>query len=208
MIDPSKPPGGTNLVEPTLHALVEPYPQVIAGTPRSWGYERSADTFKLAFSTGSVGDGGAFRTGSLTEVATPPLDYPTGYAAAASGAAIVSPARAVTLELAQCPGTAQVSLTVAPAGQSGGSCRARLRIALTPRRYVAGQATTFNVTVTAVLGSFSTPLADATVVLAGRRARTGAHGGARLRLRLRGGRHTVTARAPGFISGRARLTAN
>lgn len=208
VIDPSKPPGGTNLVEPTLHALVEPYPQVIAGTPRSWSYERPADTFKLAFSTAPAGGSGAFRTGSLTEVATPPLDYPSGYAAAASGAAIVSPARAVTLLVAQCPGAVQVSVTVAPSGQSGGSCRARLRLALTPRRYVAGRATTFKVTVTAVLGSFSTPLAGATVVLAGRHARTGAHGGARLRVRLRGGRHVVTARAPGFTSGRARLTTN
>jgi endoglycosylceramidase len=208
VIDPSKPPTGTNLIEPTLHALVEPYPQVIAGTPRSWGYERSAATFKLAFSTARAAGGDPFRAGSVTEIATPPLDYPGGYAAAASGAAIVSPARAVTLLVAQCPGAAQVSVTVAPSGPSGGSCRARLRLALTPRRYAAGRATTFKVTVTAVLGSFSTPLAGATVVLAGRRARTGAHGGARLRLRLGGGRHTVTARAPGFISGRARLTAN
>jgi endoglycosylceramidase len=208
VIDPTKPPGGTNLVEPTLHALVEPYPQAVAGTPTSWSYRRSANTFTLAFSTARAAGGGAFRAGGVSEIATPPLDYPGGYAATASGAAIVSSPGAVTLLVAQCPGAVQVSVTVAPSGRSGGSCRARLRLALMPRHYVAGRATTFKVTVTAVLGSFSAPLAGATVVLGGRRARTGAHGGARLRLLLRGRRHIVVARAPGFISGRARLTAN
>ncbi len=208
VIDPSKPPTGTNLVEPTLHALVEPYPQVIAGTPGSWSYRRSGSTFKLSFSTARVGGGGAFRTGSVSEVAMPALDYPAGYAAAVSGAAIVSPTDAGTLLLAQCPRATQVSLTTTPTGPSGGSCRARLHIALTPRRYVAGRTTTFNMTLTAVLGAFSAPVPGATIVFAGHRTRTGPHGGARLRLRLRGERHMVVARAPGFIAGLVRLTAN
>ncbi len=205
VIDPSKPPTGANLVDPTLHALAEPYPQVVAGTPSSWSYNRTANTFKLGFSTSRPAGSGRFGTGSLSEIAAPPLDYPAGYAAAAAGAAIVSPAGAGTLQLAQCPTATQVSLTVAPSGPSGGSCRARLRVTVTPRRSAAGRPTTFRVKVRAVLGSYSAPLPGATIVLAGRRARTGLHGGARLRLRLGKGRHTVLARAPGFIFGRQRL---
>src|SRR5581483_2418640 len=110
-----------------------------------------------------------------------------------------------TVQLAQCPGATQLSLTLAPSGRSGGSCRARLRVTVTPRHYTAGRPTTFRVKVRAVLGSFSAPLAGATIVLAGRRERTGPHGGARLRLGLGKGRHTVLARAAGFIPGRERL---
>ncbi|HWE33209.1 MAG TPA: cellulase family glycosylhydrolase [Solirubrobacteraceae bacterium] len=208
VIDPSKPPTGANLVEPTLNALVEPYPQVVAGTPTSWSYNRSANTFKLAFSPSRASADGSFATGSVSEIATPALDYRSGYAASAAGAAIVSSPAAATLLLAQCRGAAQVSVTVAPSGRSGGSCRARLQIALAPRRYVAGRTTTFRLTVTAVLGAYRAPVPGATAVIAGRRVRTGQRGSARFRLRLRGGRHIVVARAPGFISGRARLTAN
>ena len=41
VIDPRRTPAGSNLELPTLRALVEPYPQVIAGTPRSWRFDRS-----------------------------------------------------------------------------------------------------------------------------------------------------------------------
>ena len=45
--NPRKPPRGSNLIEGTLHALVEPYPQVIAGTPLSWSYDVQTRTFRL-----------------------------------------------------------------------------------------------------------------------------------------------------------------
>jgi endoglycosylceramidase len=66
--DPAKPPVGSNLVEPTLHALVEPYPQVVSGTPSSWGFDPATRTFSLRFST-SAALGGRFPAGSITQVA-------------------------------------------------------------------------------------------------------------------------------------------
>ncbi len=47
VVDPHRPPRGSNLVRGTLRALVEPYPQVIAGTPQSWGFDPAARTFTL-----------------------------------------------------------------------------------------------------------------------------------------------------------------
>src|SRR5207248_3069603 len=55
--DESKPPTGENLASSTLEALVEPYPQVISGTPLSWGFDRETRTFTLQYSTRSA-DGG------------------------------------------------------------------------------------------------------------------------------------------------------
>ena len=46
MIDPSKPPVGSNLELPTLRALVEPYPQLVAGTPTGWSFTRASRTFQ------------------------------------------------------------------------------------------------------------------------------------------------------------------
>ena len=92
VIDPSKPPAGSNLVEPTLHALVEPYPQVIAGTPQSWGFD-AVDGHVQA----RVLDRARRRRrrvrgpAAVTEIATPPLVYRGGYAAPRRAAAIVSP---------------------------------------------------------------------------------------------------------------------
>jgi endoglycosylceramidase len=122
--DPSKPPTGANLVEPTLHALVEPYPQVVAGTPNSWHFDPQTRSLQLGYSTTRAGDQGRFQAGSLTEIATPALVYGNGhYAANVTGGAIVSTPGASTLEVASCPGAQTVSVTVAPAGRSHGSCR-------------------------------------------------------------------------------------
>jgi endoglycosylceramidase len=117
------PPTGSNLVTTTLDALVEPYPQLIAGTPVSWGYDRSTRTFSLRFTTARAGGGRAFGRGAVSVVAAPALDYPRGYAAVARGAAIVSQRGARLLVLAACRGATAISVTVAPSGRSRGSCR-------------------------------------------------------------------------------------
>jgi hypothetical protein len=97
-----------------------------------------------------------------------------------------------------------VSVTVAPSGPTGGSCEARLRLTISPRRFVRGRRTTFRVRVVAVLGSYRAPVPGATVTLAGHRALTSARGGARIRARLAGRRYTIRARAAGFTPGSAR----
>ena len=122
--DPSKPPTGSNLVEPTLHALVEPYPQVVAGTPGAWGFTPSTKTFSLHYSTLSAGGGRRFATGSVTAIATPALVYGGRYAARVSGGAVVSKAGASVLQVAACPGARSISVSVSPSGRSHGSCSA------------------------------------------------------------------------------------
>jgi endoglycosylceramidase len=125
--DPSKPPTGANLVEPTLHALVEPYPQVVAGTPASWGFNPSTRVFSLRFSTSRAGASASaarFATGSVTEIATPALVYAGRYGARVSGGAVVSKPGASVLQVAQCPGASSISVTVTPSGRSHGSCTA------------------------------------------------------------------------------------
>src|SRR5207302_10971056 len=68
VIDPSKPPTGSNLVISTLRALVEPYPQVVAGTPRAWSFDRSTRTFKLSYATSKASGHGRFGLASLSEI--------------------------------------------------------------------------------------------------------------------------------------------
>jgi endoglycosylceramidase len=71
VVDPHRSPRGANLVAGTLNALVEPYPQVIAGTPRSWSFNRGSKTLQLSFSTSRVSGRGRFRAGSVSEISTP-----------------------------------------------------------------------------------------------------------------------------------------
>jgi endoglycosylceramidase len=123
VIDPAKPPTGANLLLPTLRALVEPYPQAIAGTPVSWGFDRSTDTFSLEYKTARAAGSGSFAPFAESDVVVPALVYPHGYAASASGGAIVSVRDAHVLEVAACPGASTVKVTVTPGGTSHGSCR-------------------------------------------------------------------------------------
>jgi endoglycosylceramidase len=200
------PPTGSNLVATTLEALVEPYPQLIAGTPSSWGYDRATQTFTLAFSVLRAAGGGAFGEGAVSVVATPALVYPHGYSARASGEAIVSSPGAGALVLAACPGARAMTVAVGPLvrGGSSGSCEAALRVRVLSRRAVArGRRVLVRVLVRAVLGSYAAPVGGAVVSVDGRRARTGARGIATLRLRRVARRHLrlwLSASAPGFRS--------
>jgi endoglycosylceramidase len=130
--DPAKPPRGSNLIAATLRALVEPYPQVIAGTPLAWGYDERTSSFTLSYSTARASGNGRFGSGSETEVAMPPLVYARGYSVQARGAAIVSKADAALLVLAACPGVRTIAVTARPGGRSRESCRIRPRAARRP----------------------------------------------------------------------------
>jgi endoglycosylceramidase len=122
VIDPALPPAGSNLGQVALNTLVEPYPELIAGTPKSWGFTRSTGTFRFTYVTAKAGGGGAFPAGSITEIATPPVVYARGYAVDASGGRIVSAPNAGVLQVASCPGSTAISVSVAPVGSSRGSC--------------------------------------------------------------------------------------
>jgi endoglycosylceramidase len=114
VVNPAKPLSGANLITPTLSALVEPYPQVIAGTPLSYGYDHATHTFAFTYATTRAGTGADFPAGSQTDVATPTMDYPDGYRVQASGARVTSAPDAGTLTLAANPGAREVAITVTP----------------------------------------------------------------------------------------------
>jgi len=125
VVNPRDPKTGSNLVSGTLQALVEPYPHVIAGTPRSWAYNRSTKTFSFTYSVAKVSGRGRFPAGSLSEIEAPAFDYPSGYGARVKGGAIISKRNAGVLEVASCQRAAKVTVTVAPGKRSTQSCQAR-----------------------------------------------------------------------------------
>jgi endoglycosylceramidase len=120
--DPRRPKRGANLVSSILRSLVEPYPQVVAGTPRSWAFNRSTRSFTLAYSTTRASGRGRFRSGSITQIATPGLVYRRGYSVHVRGGAIVSRLGVGVLEVASCHRAKTVRVTVTPRGPSHGSC--------------------------------------------------------------------------------------
>jgi endoglycosylceramidase len=124
VLDPSKPPTSSNLVMSTLRALVEPYPQLISGTPLSWGFDPTSRRFKFRYTTARAGRHGRFQLGALTEIATPALVYRGHYAARVRGGAILSKRGATILRIASCRRARTIIVTVSPSGHSRGSCRA------------------------------------------------------------------------------------
>jgi endoglycosylceramidase len=120
--DEEKPPSGENLNSVVQEALVEPYPQLISGTPTSWGFDRETGTFTLRYSTQSVAGQRAFRSGSVTRIATPRLSYPNGYAVQVSGARSASKPGARITRVASCPGASEVAVTVAAGITSAQGC--------------------------------------------------------------------------------------
>jgi hypothetical protein len=111
-----------------LHTLVEPYPQLIAGTPRGWGFDRQTRTFTLRYTTARVAGHGRFRAGAVTEIAAPALIYAGHYAARVSGGAILSARDASVLQIAACPGARAISVRISPSGRSRRSCRRAGRV--------------------------------------------------------------------------------
>ncbi len=123
VIDPRRPPRPGNLELGTLRSLVEPYPQVLAGTPQSWSYDRSARNFRLRYVTARAGTlAKTFPAGSISEVSVPAMAYGRRYAAQVSGGVVVSAPGASLLRVASCPGAATVTVSVSPSGTNHGSC--------------------------------------------------------------------------------------
>ncbi len=109
----SKPPAGENLNVGTLDDLVEPYPQLISGTPVAWHFDRKTRVFWLTY-TPKRPSGGRFAEGAPTEVAVPELAYPGGYSVSLNGATVTSAADAPVLVLAQHGKPEAISVTVSP----------------------------------------------------------------------------------------------
>jgi endoglycosylceramidase len=122
VLDPRKPKRGANLVHSILHSLVEPYPQLVAGTPTSWGFNRSTKSFRLAYSTRRASGQGRFPAGSITEIAAPGLVYRRGYSVQVRGGAIASRHGVGVLEVASCRRAKTIRVSISLRGRSHGSC--------------------------------------------------------------------------------------
>jgi endoglycosylceramidase len=127
VLDPSKPKTAANLRTSIVDSIVEPYPQVIAGTPRSWRFIRSKAKFNLRYTTARASGHGAFRPGAVTEISVPARVYRHGYSVHATGAAIVSKPRAHVLRVVSCKRAKNIAVTVTPGSRRTASCRSRMR---------------------------------------------------------------------------------
>lgn len=114
VLDPSKPPRGANVDRSKMRAVVVPHPLAVAGTPRSWRYDRSTRVFRAAWSTGRTGGPGRFARGSRTRVFVPAAVYRNGYAVQVTGGRVVSRPGAGTLVVAQAARADRVRLVVRP----------------------------------------------------------------------------------------------
>ena len=103
-----------------LDALAVPHPDLVSGTPDSYGYDTSTSVFSLTYSTERASGTGAFAAGSVTSVSVPSVQYPSGYAVTVSGGTVVSTGG--VLEVASCSGATSVTVTVSPGSGTSGSC--------------------------------------------------------------------------------------
>jgi Glycoside hydrolase family 5 C-terminal domain len=206
VLDPSKPKTAANLRTSIVDAIVEPYPQVIAGTPVSWGFDRPSSMFTFRYRTAKASGRGAFGPGAVTQISAPARVFGRGYSVRATGAAIVSKARAGVLQVVSCPRARSIGVTVAPGSRRSASCRLRLHIVVAPQAARPRASTRYRFTITATLGSYSAPVAGARISFADHTVRTNQRGHAAVRLALAARDYTVTARAAGYRTGRVRLT--
>ena len=110
--DAHKAPRGDNLNKPKLDLLERPYPQLVAGTPRSFSYDDTTGVFELQYDKRSVRRG-KFKRGR-TRVFLPRSDFKRGYAVKVRGARVLSKPGAKTLKLRNRGRRPDVSLTVTP----------------------------------------------------------------------------------------------
>src|SRR5829696_110037 len=127
VIDPNQPPSGANVKQAKLDILAEPYPQVVAGTPKSYGFDEQTRRFTLTYSTkGPTGKNFARRhkrskhrkrskaKSRQTQIFLGRDRYPAGYRATVRGGGIASKRKAGLLRVIACPGRRNVSVSVLP----------------------------------------------------------------------------------------------
>lgn len=113
LVDEARPASLENAVPAKVEALVTPYPMAIAGTPKSWRFDRASRIATLVYSTAPVA--GAKLTGAPpTVIFVPKAKYPTGYGVAVRGGRATSSAGAPWLLVVADPGAPEVSVTLAP----------------------------------------------------------------------------------------------
>jgi endoglycosylceramidase len=120
-IDNAGPPEPGNIRRERLDAVVRPYPQLLAGTPRSYVFD--GKTFELAFHTRSAATLGfepvaaeagprRFGRGARSEIVVPEARFPDGYGVEVEGARVASEANAPLLVLRTCEAARTVRVRV------------------------------------------------------------------------------------------------
>jgi endoglycosylceramidase len=89
-----------------LAVLAVPYPQAIAGIPRSYSFDWASRNMTLSFLTNG--------NEAETEIFLPALHYPAGYDVSVSGARVVSDPHASMLKLVAAEDARQVAVTIRP----------------------------------------------------------------------------------------------
>lgn len=177
--DPRKPPAGDNLDDAQLTALSRPYPRAIAGTPRSWSFDRRSGEFELRYATVPAGRR-ALPANAITEASLPPRRYPSGYDSKVEGGCVVSLPDAPVLELVNRASAADVRLRVTPRTSEQATSPLRvngvLRVRVSPRRVRAGHRARLRITVVREVCGVRRPAAGARLRIGGRVLRTDAQG--------------------------------
>ncbi len=118
-IDNAGAPTADNIRRERLDAIVYPYPQLVAGTPESYGWD--GERFELVFDTRSAAGDHRFRRGARSEIVVPRARFPHGYNVEVAGARVVSATGAKLLVLRTRAHVKRVSVTVS---EGSGSARA------------------------------------------------------------------------------------
>ncbi|WP_183155193.1 cellulase family glycosylhydrolase [Mycobacterium kansasii] len=108
--NPALPPTGDNVNTAKLAALAEPYPQVVAGTPKFWAFRRGE--FQLSYTTERADHHGSFVSGEQTVISVPPIEYPNGYQVSVKGGQVTSAPGAALLTVVADPGASTVEVVV------------------------------------------------------------------------------------------------
>ncbi|HEX3707545.1 MAG TPA: cellulase family glycosylhydrolase [Mycobacteriales bacterium] len=96
-----------------LDGLARPYPQLVAGTPTSYGYSPKTHVFFATYSTSHVSGSGRFPGNSVSQFEIPRAAYPHGYKVSVKGGAVVS-GSGDSLLLVASSGASTVTVTVSP----------------------------------------------------------------------------------------------
>lgn len=122
VLNPGKPKTRSNLRMTIVHSLVEPYPQALAGTPMSWRFDRSNETFRLSYRTARASGKSRFPAGSISKIAVPRRIFSHGYSVNVQGGAIISRVRSGPLRIASCRRVKLIKITIRAGGKSHQSC--------------------------------------------------------------------------------------